>query len=118
MFCYNSYCPRPERSTVTDGPNLATVDVRFKKQLYNKHGFNLAIFPGGFVKGVREAFNPYAVVELMTVDVGEIRVRGVETDLFLSMNSKGKLVGITDGTDESTVFVERRLGPYLAYLSR
>ena len=54
----------------------------------------------------------------MTVDVGEIRVRGVETDLFLAMNSKGKLVGITDGTDESTVFVERRLGPYLAYLSR
>lgn len=100
----------------TDGPSNA--DVRYKKQLYNKHGFNLAIFPGGFVKGVRDAFNPYAVLELMTVDVGETRIRGVETDLFLSMNSKGKLVGITDGTDESTVFVERKLGPYLAYLSR
>ena len=70
------------------------------------------------MKGVREAFNPYAVLELMTVDVGEIRLRAVETDLFLSMNSKGKLVGIFEGTDESTVFVERRLGPYIAYLSR
>jgi len=90
----------------------------YKIQLYNKQGFNLAVFPGGFVKGVREAFNPFAVLELMVVDVGELRIRAVETDLFLSMNHKGKLVGIVDGTDESTVFIERKLGPYIAYLSR
>ena len=76
------------------------------------------MFPGGFVKGVRDAFNPFAVLELMVVDVGELRIRAVETDLFLSMNNKGKLVGIVDGTDESTVFIERKLGPYIAYLSR
>ena len=58
------------------------------------------------------------MLELVAVDLVEIRIRGVETDLFLSMNAKGKLVGILDGTDESTVFVERTLGPYLAYLSR
>lgn len=91
---------------------------KIKKQLFNRHGWNLAIFPGGFVKGVREAFNPYSVLELTAGDVGEVRIRGVETDLFLAMDSKGMLVGVADGMDEGTVFIERRLDPYIAYLSR
>ena len=88
------------------------------KQLYNKHGYNLAIFPGGLVKGVREAYSPYAVLEEVGVDVGEVRFRGVETDLFLAMDRRGKLVGLEGGTHEETVFIERKLGPYVCYLSR
>ena len=69
------------------------------RQLYNKNGYNLAIFPGGFVKyrkqlflffqiclicclsvrGVRDAFSPYSVLRLEPVDVGEVRIRGETT---------------------------------------
>ena len=42
----------------------------------------------------------------------------METKLYLAMTSEGRMVGIEDGGDDSTVFVERVLGPYIAYLSR
>ena len=41
-------------------------------QLYNKHGYNLAIFPGGRVRGVREPHSPYAVLEFIPVGLGEV----------------------------------------------
>ena len=42
----------------------------------------------------------------------------METKLYLSMTSEGKLVGVEDGDDGSVVFVERVMGPYIAYMSR
>ena len=41
--------------------------------------------------GVRDAFNPHAVLELISVSVGEVRIRSVETGLYLSMGSDGKV---------------------------
>ena len=41
----------------------------------------------------------------------------METSLYLSMTEAGKVVGVEEG-GEDTVFVERVLGPYIAYLSR
>ena len=58
------------------------------------------------------------MVILESVDTGEVKIRGVETSLYLSMTGEGTLVGTEDGSDGSTVFVERVLGPYIAYLSR
>ena len=73
-------------------------------QLYNKHGYNLAIFLGeamfgrqslslfcvdGSVRGVREAFHPAAVLELEVVRAGEVRIRGVEAGTFLAMDRSG-----------------------------
>ena len=42
----------------------------------------------------------------------------METKLYLAMTGEGRVVGVEDGGDDSTVFVERVLGPYIAYLSR
>ena len=65
---------------------------------------------------MRDAFNPHAVLELISVGIGEVRVRGVETGLYLSMGSDGK-VRSEDNTDsEETVFIESVRGPYLTYL--
>ena len=58
------------------------------------------------------------MVSLEFVDSGEVKIRGVETKLYLSMTGEGRLVGIEDGSDGSVVFVERVLGAYIAYMSR
>ncbi len=109
------------------------------KQLFNGHGYNLAMFPGGHVKGmsvrpstqacvreaclatllsgVREAFNLHAVIECLPSDaVGEVRIRGVETGLFLAMDSSGRLYGEEDPSNNNTVFVEKQHDHYLTYL--
>ena len=55
-------------------------------------------------------------MELIPVEVGQVRIRGVETGIFLAMNGKGQLYGEANPEDDSTVFIESRSGPYLMYL--
>ena len=66
--------------------------------------------------GVREAFHPNSVLELSTVGLGEVKVLGLETGLYLAMNSEGQLYGEEDSGNESTIFVEKTHGSYLVYL--
>jgi len=88
------------------------------KQLENKHGFRLVILAEGNIEGVKEEFNKLAVLELMPgPEVGTVRVRGVETNLFLAMNYKGELFGSKDRNDSSTVFIEETSGDSSTYLS-
>ena len=51
----------------------------------------LVTFPVLNPIGVRDAFSPHAVLELISVSVGEVRIRSVETGLYLSMGSDGKV---------------------------
>ncbi|XP_043224978.1 fibroblast growth factor 9-like, partial [Amphibalanus amphitrite] len=64
-----------------------------RKQLYCRHGVNLAILPGGKVVATQEPFNKYAVLEVTAVDLQEVRMRAVETGLYVAMDSKGQLYG-------------------------
>jgi len=66
--------------------------------------------------GVREAFHPNAVLELSTVGLGEVKIVGLETGLYLAMNSEGQLYGEEDSGNESAVFIEKTHGSYLVYL--
>ena len=66
--------------------------------------------------GVRDAFSPHAVLELISVSVGEVRIRSVETGLYLSMGSDGKVRAESSADSEETVFIESVSGPYLTYL--
>ncbi len=68
--------------------------------------------------GVREAFNPHAVLEVLAVSVGQVQIRFVETGMFLSMGPEGRLYGTKNPSNMDTVFVEKKLGPYLTYLNR
>ncbi len=75
------------------------------------------MFPGGHVRGVREAFNPHSVLEVLPVAVGgEVQIRGVESGLFLAMGPEGRLYARKGPRNRDTVFVEDRSGPYLTYL--
>ena len=68
--------------------------------------------------GVREAFNPFAVLELTpaNLEVGEVRIKGLETGLYLAMDAEGRLYPEPDPKNESTVFIESAEGHYLTYL--
>lgn len=128
-----------KRPSQVETESLSTTDTDFKKerfrQLFNKHGFNLAIFPGGNVRGaqllkpykdfvlnlvvfvgVREAFNPHAVLEILPISVGEVRIRGAETGIYLAMNPNGTLYGEPSPSGDESVFIESTNGPYLVYL--
>ena len=71
-----------------------------------------------FKLGVREAFNPFAVLELSAanLEVGEVQIKGLETGLYLGMDSEGRLYTESDPKNESTVFIETAEGHYLTYL--
>ena len=92
----------------------------FCSSLFSKHYSlfidNLTLFD--IHVGVREAFNPFAVLELTpaNLEVGEVRIKGLETGLYLAMDSDGKLYPEPDPKNESTVFIESAEGHYLTYL--
>jgi hypothetical protein len=48
--------------------------------------------------------------------VGEVRIRAVETGLYLSMGSDGKVRSEEASDGDETVFVEGVSGPYITYL--
>ena len=50
------------------------------------------------------------------LEVGEVRIKGLETGLYLGMDSEGRLYTESDPTNESTVFIESAEGHYLTYL--
>ncbi|KAK6641009.1 hypothetical protein RUM44_012708 [Polyplax serrata] len=90
----------------------------FRMQLYCRTGFFLAIFPDKKVRGTDEDANPNALVEFTSESFGEVRIKGIRSNLFLAMNKKGRLYGEANAKDEATVFVELVYGQYNLYLSR
>ena len=45
-----------------------------------------------FLLGIRDAFDPTAVLQLIPLGVGEVRIQGLESGLYLAMNSKGGVI--------------------------
>ncbi|XP_034252858.1 fibroblast growth factor 1-like [Thrips palmi] len=102
------------------GPWTATPNPVYghRMKLFCRTGFHLAIGPKGRVTGTENPNDKYAVLEFSSVTNGEVRIRGVEANLFLAMNRQGKLYGQANIRQEGTVFVEMMLGRYNTYLSR
>ena len=48
--------------------------------------------------------------------VGEVRIRSVETGLYLSMGSDGRVRAEGSPDSDEAVFIENVSGPYLTYL--
>ncbi|CAL4058669.1 unnamed protein product [Meganyctiphanes norvegica] len=92
--------------------------LSIRKQLFSMTGWNLSIHPDMNVKGTREYYNLYAILEVRAVGKGEVQVRGVDSGLFLAMTKKGKIYGEPDENKESTVWVETLSGAFFNYLSR
>ncbi|XP_037551841.1 fibroblast growth factor 6-like [Nematolebias whitei] len=62
-------------------------------------GFHLQVLPDGRISGVHSE-NPYSLIEISTVDRGVISLFGVKSELFVAMNSRGRLYGTRAFRDE------------------
>ncbi|XP_007540537.1 fibroblast growth factor 6b [Poecilia latipinna] len=62
-------------------------------------GFHLQVLPDGRISGVHSE-NPYSLIEISTVDRGVISLFGVRSQLFVAMNSRGRLYGTSLFKDE------------------
>ncbi|KAM4615139.1 fibroblast growth factor 6-like [Polymixia lowei] len=62
-------------------------------------GFHLQVLPDGRISGVHNE-NQYSLIEISTVDRGVISLYGVRSELFVAMNSRGRLYGTRGFRDE------------------
>ncbi|XP_013766777.1 fibroblast growth factor 4B-like isoform X1 [Pundamilia nyererei] len=58
-------------------------------------GFHLQILPDGRINGVHNE-NQYSLIEISTVERGVVSLYGVKSELFVAMNSRGRLYGTVD----------------------
>lgn len=114
------YRPAISGPIMVPGSSISTGNPYFgpRKQLYCRTGYNIALYPDGAVKGSREPYSFYAILEFSSVAIGEVRIRGLGSGFYLAMNRKGRLYGEIYPEEEGTVFVEGVAGLYNTYLSR
>ncbi|CDQ64298.1 fibroblast growth factor 4B [Oncorhynchus mykiss] len=62
-------------------------------------GFHLQILPDGRINGVHNE-NQYSLIEISTVERGVLSMYGVRSELFVAMNSRGRLYGTKFFRDE------------------
>lgn len=57
--------------------------------------------------GTKEEYDPHSVLEFTSSDPpGAFRIRGVEADLYLAMDEKGRVYGEKNRQHEGTLFQE------------
>uniref|UniRef100_A0A665V2U4 Fibroblast growth factor n=2 Tax=Echeneis naucrates TaxID=173247 RepID=A0A665V2U4_ECHNA len=70
-------------------------DVRQRK-LFSYQKFFLRIDKKGTVNGTKSEDDPYSILEIKSVDVGVVAIRGLSSNHYLAINKKGVLYGARD----------------------
>uniref|UniRef100_A0A672KV07 Fibroblast growth factor n=1 Tax=Sinocyclocheilus grahami TaxID=75366 RepID=A0A672KV07_SINGR len=79
-------------------------------------GFHLQVLPDGRITGVHNE-NRYSLLEISPVERGVVTLFGVRSGLFVAMNTKGKLFGSVQFTDECKFREKLLANNYNAYES-
>ncbi|XP_057675178.1 fibroblast growth factor 10a [Corythoichthys intestinalis] len=70
-------------------------DVRQRK-LFSYQKFFLRIDKKGKVNGTKSEDDPYSILEIKSVDVGVVAIRGLSSNYYLAISKKGELYGARD----------------------
>lgn len=76
-----------------------------RRRLLFRNGYYLTIQPDGSVRGTKNKDSLYAIVEICSVGAGLVKIAGVETEFFLTIDDSGTLRA-TDADSEECVFEE------------
>ncbi|XP_067263903.1 fibroblast growth factor 10b [Chanodichthys erythropterus] len=84
-------------STSTSGRHVRSYvhlqgDVR-QRRLFSFQKFFLRIGKDGRVNGTKRKDDPYSILEITSVDVGIVAVRGLSSNLYLAISKRGELYG-------------------------
>ncbi|KAF0041459.1 fibroblast growth factor 6-like [Scophthalmus maximus] len=79
-------------------------------------GFHLQVLPDGGINGAHNE-NQYSLIEISTVERGVVSLFGVRSELFVAMNSRGRLYGTTVFHDECKFKESLLANNYNAYES-
>uniref|UniRef100_A0A8C1Q9K7 Fibroblast growth factor n=1 Tax=Cyprinus carpio TaxID=7962 RepID=A0A8C1Q9K7_CYPCA len=60
-------------------------------KLYSRQGFHLQLQADGTIDGTKEEDNSYAIFNLIPVGLRVVAIQGVQTKLYLAMNTEGYL---------------------------
>ncbi|KAF4098657.1 fibroblast growth factor 10a [Onychostoma macrolepis] len=75
--------------------NHLTGDVR-KRKLFSYQKFFLRIDKNGKVNGTKSKDDPYSTLEIKSVDVGIVAIKGIQSNYYLAINKKGVVYGAKD----------------------
>ncbi|KAI9524718.1 Fibroblast growth factor 10 [Dissostichus eleginoides] len=70
-------------------------DVR-RRKLFSFQKFFLRIDRKGKVNGTKSEDDPYSMLEIKSVDVGVVAIRGLSSNYYLAISKKGELYGARD----------------------